>query len=300
MNRMILILITNFVFCSILNAQTTNGTIDTVYSFTPGEGQNTGQAPEYFPENIFGLPDSAASENVPAASAEKIVSLGLDGEIIVGFKDYEIIDRPGADFTIFENAFLNPITQKIFAEPAKVAVSSDGVNFVEFPFDSASLEGCAGVMPTYGGADPFNPSVSGGDSFDLADVGMDKITHIRITDICRMILDNPDHEYYDAVISGFDLDAVAGLHLEERSASAVDDKFNNNFDIKISNNYLSVETHKSYIYNNLLLCNISGNILDNLNFNNEIQVDLSGLAAGAYFIIIKNDKGIIFKKFIKE
>ena len=26
--------------------------IDTVYSFLPGEGQNIGQGPEYYPENI--------------------------------------------------------------------------------------------------------------------------------------------------------------------------------------------------------------------------------------------------------
>ncbi len=194
--------------------------IDTVFSFKPGEGQNSGQSSEYFPKNIFGLPDTLAREDFQSSTPENILSLGLGGEIIVGFKDFVITDGPGSDFTIFENAFKNPATGNIFAEPGLVSVSQDGINFIDFPFDSLSLKGCAGITPTYGNKNPFNPQESGGDKFDLADIGLNSIKYIKIKDICKMILDNPNHPFYDPIITGFDLDAVVGLHLTEEKQTA--------------------------------------------------------------------------------
>ncbi len=193
------------------------GTIDTVYAFSPGEGQNNGQGQEYYPNNIFGPPDTIAKESVPAAAPEEILSIGLDGEIVVGFKSFIVVDGEGPDLTIFENAFKNPVTGKIFAEPAKVAVSPDGETFFEFPYDLQTLEGCAGITPTYGKEDPFDPEVSGGDKFDLADIGLHSISAIKITDICRVVLEDSEHPFHDPIITGFDLDAVVGLHLEKRS-----------------------------------------------------------------------------------
>ncbi len=189
------------------------GGIDTVYLFNPGKGQNSGQALDYFPQNIFGLPDTNASELIPSSDPKQICSLGLGGEIIVGFKNYIIFDGNGPDFTIFENAFINPVTKKIFAEPAKVSVSEDGINFFEFPYNLLTLEGCAGLTPTNGKGDPFDPQKSGGDKFDLATIGLKRAKFIKITDICNNILDNPNHPFYDPIISGFDLDAVVGLNL---------------------------------------------------------------------------------------
>ena len=110
--------------------------IDTVYSFKPGKGQNSGQGSEYYPQNIFGFPDTSASETFQASDPAQVLSIGLGGEIIVGFKGLEIVNGPGPDFTIFENAFLNPVTNKIFAEPAKIAVSDDGIKYYEFHFGS--------------------------------------------------------------------------------------------------------------------------------------------------------------------
>ena len=203
-----------FIICSYPLAAGHQQGIDTVYYFQPGTGQANGQGPEYYPDNIFGLPDTNAAESVGSANPEEILSLGLNGKIIVGFKNYEIIDGPGPDFTIFENAFINPINNKVFCEPAKIAVSSDGINFIEFPFDSLTLDGCAGTKPVYGKADPFDSEQSGGNSFDLSDLGISKVTHIKITDITEMIINNPEHDYYDVTLSGFDLDAVVGLNLE--------------------------------------------------------------------------------------
>ena len=56
------------------------------------------------------------------------------------------MDGPGPDFIVFENAFFRSTAPtdpnqayNVFAEPGSVAVSADGVTFVEFPYDAAAL-----------------------------------------------------------------------------------------------------------------------------------------------------------------
>ncbi len=203
-------------FCSenetVKNGEPDYISIDAVYSFTVGENGGAGSSEEYFPDNIFGAPSSEASEYVPETSADEILCFGLGGELVVGFKDYWIVDGDGADFVVFENAFVNSATDKVFCEPARVSIYNAGGFFVDFPFDSLSLSGCAGITPTYGKAK--NLLQMGGDEFDLKDLGVYKTDRIKITDISRMLLENPAHPYYDATISGFDLDAVIAINYE--------------------------------------------------------------------------------------
>lgn len=192
-----------------------NTFIDTVYSFTAGTGMNTGQSSEYFPTNIFGPPSTIATKYIAETRPEEILSLGLGGEIVVGLKNNIIINQPGIDFIIFENCFINQFTNKEFAEPAKVSVSANGIDFIEFPFNIDSLTGLAGVTPTIGSQNPFNYPACGGNGFDLEDIGLDTINYIKITDVSQEILNNKNHKNYDPTISGFDLDAVAILHHSE-------------------------------------------------------------------------------------
>ena len=81
-------------------------TADTVLRFTPGSGQSTGQGPAFFPSNIFGIPDPTATEETPSVDPREVCSIGLDGEIIIGFDGHVIVDAPGPDFTVFENVFI--------------------------------------------------------------------------------------------------------------------------------------------------------------------------------------------------
>lgn len=202
-----------FLFTSILFSQFDKGTIDTVFSVSFGTGTTFGQSAMYFPMNIFGLPDTNARIDAPIATQEQILSLGLNGSITIGFKHYMIRDMPGKDFTIFENAF-QYLGDRIFIEPAKVEVSKNGIDFYSFPFDSLTLNGCAGTYPTNGNADPFDVTISGGNSFDLADIGMDSIIAIRIIDVSSFVLQS-EHPLYNPIVNGFDLDAVVGLHLQK-------------------------------------------------------------------------------------
>jgi hypothetical protein len=140
----------------------------------------------------------------------EICSIGLDGEIVMGLKAHVIVDAPGADFIVFENAFRGP-TGRPYAEPARVSVSRDGSTWVDFPFDSTTLAGCAGLTPTTG-ADPWDPAVSGGDAFDLSTIDVDSVRWIKLTDVTRIVLDNNQHPFYDPTLSGFDLDVINVPH----------------------------------------------------------------------------------------
>jgi len=197
-----------------LPAQWQRAAIDTVFSFAPGTGQNSGQGPAVFPANIFGLPSDVARVDVPANDPKSVCSIGLGGVITIGWKGAVVVDGPGADFTIFENAFRYG-NNKLFAEPGRVDVSSDGMHWISFPMDSQTFVGCAGMNPTNGDQDAWDPYVSGGDVFDLATIGTDSIRYVRITDVTSLLLNDPSNELYDPSLTGFDLDAVLGLHTVE-------------------------------------------------------------------------------------
>lgn len=183
--------------------------IDTCYSFIWGSSQNYGRDSVYFPQNIFGEPSRTANQKAPAVGENELCSIGFGGEIVVGCKGRYIVDGDGVDFVVFENVMKTG--DRIFAEPAVISVSRDGVNFVEFPFDPITLQGLAGINWTNGSVDWKDYPACGGDGFDLATINMDSITHIKIKDTTHIISTLPTTSpYYSppALLSGFDLDAV--------------------------------------------------------------------------------------------
>lgn len=209
---------------SLLQAQEGRyATPDAVDSFTAGEGGGRGK--EYMPGNVLGLPDTAARESVATIDPKQILSLGLDGEIVLRFDHVQIIDGPGKDFTVFENAFAYRIggKDKLYAEPGEVGVSRDGVEYIDFPYDPTTLQGCAGVTPTNGDQPPYEPALSGGDGFDLAEIGADSVRFIRIRDVTRIVKENEDHPFYDVTLNGFDLDAVVALNTQAATSGVAAD-----------------------------------------------------------------------------
>ncbi|MFQ5648805.1 MAG: FlgD immunoglobulin-like domain containing protein [bacterium] len=188
---------------------------DLVASFTPGEGAGFGE--NFFPDNVLGPPDPdpTLTEFNPSAKPQEILSLGTGGEITLEFQDNVIVDRDGPDFTVFENVFLNVFDDnKPFLEAAFVAVSMDGENFVTFPADTATFEGFAGVTPTLDNLNPTNPEVSGGDSFDLADLGLPLARFVRLTDLGTVKQEGPFN-------GDFDLDAVVAINSEPAPPASV-------------------------------------------------------------------------------
>jgi hypothetical protein len=169
-----------------------------------GPGQNNGQ--DQFPGPVLGPPKGGA----PCSGSTDVVSLGNGGWVVLEFAGNAIVDGPGPDFIVFENPFAIACDPtQIFAELATVAVSNDGVTWKEFP--------CTATVPPYGfcsgwhvvnanadtnDIDPTNPAVAGGDSYDLADVGVASARYVRVTD--RVDITGSAGVY--------DLDAVSIVH----------------------------------------------------------------------------------------
>lgn len=165
-----------------------------------GPGQNVGQAA--FPAPILGPPKGAGETK----GSLDVVALGNGGHVTLAFGGTRIVNGPGPDFIVFENAFwAGGDPNAPFAELGTVEVSADATSWSAFECaaKAAPFGSCAGWHPVYANAesneiDPLDPSVAGGDAFDLEAVGLSEARYVRITD-------RPDLEGLDGV---FDLDAV--------------------------------------------------------------------------------------------
>ncbi len=152
------------------------------------------------------------------AGSLDVVSLGYKGEIVLSFEPNAIVDGPGADFIVFENAFAGGSSAgPVFAELADVSVSEDGITWKTFsctPGSGPPYGSCAGWRPVYsapGNAiSPVDPSVAGGDPFDLAEVGLTTARFVRIRDLGTIAC--PSDPAKKSTTVGFDLDAVALVH----------------------------------------------------------------------------------------
>lgn len=185
---------------------------DRVVMFQRGSGGGNGE--DQLPNIVLGPPQGAGK----LKSSTHVLSIGQEGSITLEFVDNEVIDGKGPDLIVFENAFLaapGDDPNYGFFELAKVEVSFEGENWVEFPYDTGLRKGCAGHRPVLANSkenkiDPTDPKKAGGDPFDLKDVGLKVIRFVRITDI-------QSSGAKDGA-AGFDLDAVAACHSRRRPA----------------------------------------------------------------------------------
>lgn len=212
------------------------------------------------PDIVLGPPTGAGIER----GSLNVVSLGAatnddggasapyGGSITLMFTDNVVWNGPGADFTVFENVFYIhnkdgvPDPETRYMEPAVVSVSQDGIDWRQFKFDfspryhpdTGALNlrhpytyntGFAGINPVMSNGfdpDPTDPEVSGGDSFDLSDVGLDWIRYVHIQSTGNRWLADEDgdlvHHTEDfgaasrnVSSSGFDLDAVTAIWMKK-------------------------------------------------------------------------------------
>lgn len=188
--------------CSAEDAPTR--TASCVVAFEPGEDGGFGA--DRFPEVLYGEPLG----NGTTSGGLDVISLGRGGSIVIGFGGNTIVDGEGPDFVVFENPFLvGDDPNNVYAELAEVSVSADGETWHVFPCaeDTTPPAGCAGYSPVFANGDlgisSVDPAVSGGDTFDLAELGVEEARFVRIRDL-QGIGAEPN--------AGFDLDAIAVLH----------------------------------------------------------------------------------------
>lgn len=182
-----------------------------VTEFAPAEGVTFGA--DRFPEVVLGPPEGAGEDS----GSVDVLSLGCGGTIVLRF-DPPIADLPESpDFIVFENAFRSG--DHLFAEPGLVSASADGEVFHEFACDPAAEPpaGCAGVTPVSSSStnniDPTDPALAGGDAFDLAELGLDEVTYVRIVD--RSAESPSASMWCSAPNAGFDLDAISVVATSE-------------------------------------------------------------------------------------
>lgn len=174
-----------------------------VVDFSPGEGAGFGQ--DRFPGIVLGPPKGRGKSE----GSLDVLSLGAGGEITLAFGDRAIEDGEGADFIVYENPFyIGGDPEEVNQELGEVSVSRDGETWKTFECDTepespGTWPGCAGWNPVLEyDAEKVNPptaGITGGDPFDLAEVGLEKARYVRIRDLSQE---------GGGQKAGFDLDAV--------------------------------------------------------------------------------------------
>jgi hypothetical protein len=188
-----------------------------------------------------------------------------------------IVDRDGPDLTIFENAFFYN-GGRVFAEPARIELSRDGLDWTAVPYDSLTLSGLAGLSPTL---DPeaSNPTTCGGTAVDLAAIGIDSVRWIRLTDVTQLILNNPRSPFYDPTLSGFDLDAVIAWHTASRA-----------FEVNLEQDPITGRTHVGSPTDvDLRVYDTGAQLLITKRLPAGIHtIDIEDLPPGCYFIVLSD------------
>ena len=195
-------------FSNVVDDSTDDGpcAVADVVRFDPGEG--SGHGSDRLPGVVLGVPDGGKTSE----GSLDVLSLGLGGELIVRLA-CDVGDGDGVDLVVYENAFLVGSTGNAFAEPAEVAVSSDGETFHAFSCEAPDaqvapddgVDGCAGLAPVAANDDNGLAGVfpdGGGDGFDLATVGLERAHFVRIRDRSSAGA---------APNAGFDLDAIVAV-----------------------------------------------------------------------------------------
>ncbi len=250
------------------------------------------------------------------ALSNGVLSLGDSGYATLRF-DASLFDGPGPDFAIFENGF-KAQTGGYYLELAFVEVSSDGQNFFRFP--AHSLTDTSSGLNSFGTLQPRQlNNLAGkyrsgyGTPFDLAELaginGLDiqAISHLRIVDVVGA--HSGPHASRDtagrAVVDpyptafpggGFDLDAVAAIHLnpvglDENSLTNVRLYPNPVRDLLYLN---GVDQNADYE-----LVDLNGRLVGEGQIE-AAQIDLSSLKSGVYFIVLRKAAAAKTLKLIKQ
>ncbi|MEM6885131.1 MAG: hypothetical protein AAF571_08865 [Verrucomicrobiota bacterium] len=160
---------------------------DVVTSYTRADGQSGFSNPSLALGEVTGNNFDVVS--LGDLTSSQITNGDPAGSLTLEFLN-PISNFSGADFVIYENGFLASGTSNVFAELAYVEVSDDGINFLRFESVS-DTSSAVGAFSAIDSTDIFNLAgkhanafgESWGTPFDIAELGLSQISHIRLVDI---------------------------------------------------------------------------------------------------------------------
>ncbi len=259
-----------------------------------------------------------STDAIDKAGVNGVVSLGDGGSAILTFAQ-PIFNGPSWDFAVFENAF-----QETFLELAFVEVSSDGINFHQFPAsshtqDSVQIDGFGAVDATQINNLAGKYIANYGTPFDLSELesipGLDinRITHVKIIDVVGCLLDSVarydkdnnkinDPWRTNFPSGGFDLDAVGVIH-----AIAATDLSEHVLEENIyiypnpASDYLYIQSQNTMTsLTQVEIYNFNGQVIvsKKVNLSTPFKIDLMGMHKGLYIIKINDAGHSIYKKLL--
>ncbi len=166
-------------------------------------------------------------------SGVDVYSMGLDPDVndtlVLAWSGRRVIDGPGIDVVVFENAFEVTGPEVVFMDLVIVEVSADGETWVAWPHaylgedpdayspNPALWDGFAGKTPVLlhvedNPTDPVDVGLAGGDGFDLADLP-DETLRTDGVEFIRLRAAGTEFPA-DLVSNGPDIDGVYAALLE--------------------------------------------------------------------------------------
>jgi hypothetical protein len=265
-------------------------------------------------DKSLGRVPSANETDVYGKANNSTYSLGDSGYVTYYFSK-PIINGPSWDFAVFENAFDN-----YFLELARVQISSNGIDFYEFPahsltqtqtqkaaFDTLSAHLINNLAGKYRGmyGTPFDLE----ELKNIAGLDINNITHIRIIDVVGSIdsnfasIDTAGNFINDPyptpfASGGFDLDAIGIIH---QFVGFKNDDSQNIITIypNPAKDVLKIECDSEI---NIRIFSIDGREIINMKLPQGLSsINISELEMGIYLLqTITNYGDIAIEKFVKE
>lgn len=260
----------------------------------------------------FGEPSDALGKSDMSA-----VSLGDSGVAYVYFNGW-ILNKPGADFAVFENSFNHE-----FLELAFVEVSKDGVNYSRFPafsetetssqissFDLLEASNIKNLAGKY--------KIQYGTPFDLDDVGIDSVHFIRIVDVVGSIdstigskdskgrlINDPyptDFQNNGFYTGGFDLEAIGFINYEGEIFLGGNELVINQPNIEIyPNPAISVVTLSLILKSYVNIQDLNGKSWHKEYIEEGVSsLDVMSLPRGVYTVMVLNEKESFVSKLVLQ
>lgn len=260
--------------------------------------------------------DVSFGDMINAGVKGELVSLGDRGTITLELKGRTIIDGPGADFAVFENAF--QFGEDQFLELAFVEVSEDGERFVRFPARS--------ITPAFSQKKTFDPlkaedihNLAGkylqgwGTPFDLAELPeiVSNVNYVRLIDVVGSIdskfrsidskgniINDPYPTAFES--GGFDLDFVGVINSDVTSGiNGLEESKLVSVYPTVASDEIKIETNE-VIISAQVINTATGVIVFEENDNSMTKIDVSNLNNGIYVLRTVLQDQIIINAFIKQ